>query len=183
MRFKIILTLLFCLTFTVITACSTSNKSLSGKNSVVSTPQPPVNNDADEREVNNTEFVSTLYSMNINDYNKESVSKIPFYSMGKIEYITEETVKSFQEGHHPWLGHAETLISIKASNLVPASYKKDDEIKKEFIQIKKLTSESALATIKFNDNFFYEVKAESSDITGGIFFITNIDFHTHIKEE
>lgn len=141
------------------------------------------NKDMNESQKEDTEIVTTLYTINLNDYKNRNVSEIPFYSLGKIEYITEKTVKSFQEGHHPWLGHAETFISIKASNLVPAAYKKDDEIKKEFIQIKKRTDNSAVATIKFDDNFFCEVTAESSEITGGIFFITNIDFHTHIKEQ
>ncbi|MGZ9583179.1 hypothetical protein [Paenibacillus marinisediminis] len=193
---KMSLILLVFLIYTSLIACSTGNTDEINITSIV--PESEVNKATNESvkeepleetkesktsDQNITEIVTTLYTININDYKNDPVSGIPSYSLGKIEFITEEAVKSFYEGHHSWMGHAETFVSIKASNLVPDEYKKDDTILEDFIKVKLNSYNEAEAIIKFDDNFYYEVKMESSDITGGIFFITNINLHVKIYKK
>ncbi|BBI32817.1 hypothetical protein KCTCHS21_22160 [Cohnella abietis] len=128
------------------------------------------------------EIVTQLYSINLKDYDNGDVSLIPQYHRGAIAHITQENIHSYHGGHHPWLGDSESYIATEASNLVPDEYKREDGIKIEYLKVFKKSDTLGIATIKFNDDFFYEVKVESSDLTGGIFIITQIDLHTFVKK-
>jgi hypothetical protein len=174
----IFLCVTFC--FTVISACTAE------RTETFQTSQVQGNEGSKEKpghtQNEKNKFTTTIYSMDLSSYAGKNIDEIPFYSAGKIEYLTENTVKSFNEGHHPWLGHAETFISIKASNLVPDDYKEEDEIKSEFIKIKILSDTSVIATITIGSSSFYEITLESSEITGGIFYITNIVLNATIEK-
>ncbi|GGH16128.1 hypothetical protein [Paenibacillus segetis] len=142
---------------------------------------PTLNNVQDELNWDVGEIVTTIYSLDLKEYEEARIDVIPFYSRGEIKHLTEETVNSFLEGHHPWLGHAETFVATQVSNLVPPEYKKDDDIKKEFIKLKNMSESGASAIIMLGDNYYYEVTLESSESTGGIFFITNIVLHITLE--
>lgn len=128
MRVKRISTLLICLCIMVVSACSAQNKE-------------------------KTQIVTTIYSLDLKDYEDTPIDGIPYYSRGEIKHLNEETVNSFHEGHHPWLGHAESFVETQVSNLVPTEYKKDEDINKEFIKIRNLSENGAVATIIISDNF------------------------------
>jgi len=128
-----------------------------------------------------TQIVTTIYSLDLKEYEEARIDVIPFYSRGEMKHQTEETVNAFHEGHHSWLGHAETFVETQVSNLVPSAYKKDETIKKEFIKIENQSENKASATIMLRD-YYYEVTLESSESTGGIFFITNIVLYTTLED-
>lgn len=185
MRIRLVyhILILFCVTFgfTVLSACTTE------KSETFQSAQVQGKEGNEEMlghtSIEKIKFTTTIYSMDLSSYAGKNVNKIPFYSVGKIDYLTEDTVKSFNEGHHPWLGHAETFISIKAANLVPDEYKEEDGIKSENIKIKALSDVAAIATITLGSSKYYEITIESSENTGGIFYITNIVLNTTIDEQ
>jgi len=185
MRIRLVhyLLIFMCVTlgFTVLSACTAE------KTETFQSAQVQRNEGIEEKigltSIEKIKFTTTIYSMDLSSYAGKNVNEIPFYSAGEIEYLTEDTVKSFNEGHHPWLGHAETFISIKAANLVPDEYKDNDEIKSQFIKIKNLSDTTAMATITLGSSTFYEITIEFSEDTGGIFYITKIVLNTTIDEK
>ncbi|MFD0716976.1 hypothetical protein [Paenibacillus sp. GCM10027626] len=130
-----------------------------------------------------TQFTTTIYSLDLINFKGAKINELPFYSNGEIKHLTEDTVKSFSEGHHPWLRHVETFIASQVTNLVPDDYKKGGGIKSEFIKIKNLSDDAAIATITLGSSFFYEITIEASENTGNLFFITNIVLHSTIDKK
>ncbi|MFD0716962.1 hypothetical protein [Paenibacillus sp. GCM10027626] len=179
---KLLIILCVTLGFMVLTAC-TAERAPSSE-----TVQLNSNEVKEVKEVTpghaQTQFTTTIYSLDLSSYAGKNINEIPYYSAGKIEYLSDKTVESFNEGHHPWLAHAESFISSKALNLVPDECKEQQGgIKSEFIKIKELSDGFAMAIITIRKNFFYEITLESSEETGGLFFITKIVLHMTIDKE
>ncbi|WP_374016522.1 hypothetical protein ABU162_19960 [Paenibacillus thiaminolyticus] len=89
-------------------------------------------------------------------------------------------MKALEGGHHPWLYHAETIVSSKLNNLVPPEMK-DDHGSYEYL-VEKVTQQSlerAIYRIRLNDslNYIINLDAFKDKDDHAVMFITKITMH------
>lgn len=121
---------------------------------------------------------AVIYEIDLANYSE--IPDIPFYSDGEIRSIGTDTLKALEGGHHPWLNHAETIVSEKLNNLVPPEMKGDHGSYGHLVE--KVTQKSldrAVYRLRLSDSLYYDVNLDTftdkDDHT--VMFITKITMH------
>lgn len=76
----------------------------------------------------------TLYALPLEEFDKKT-SEIPNYNNGEITYLTDEQVKSYNEGHSVTLSDPLIRTLLQITNLIPIDFSADKTIDKQLADL------------------------------------------------
>lgn len=157
----------------VVTACTSSNESISDSQKPRTDYQQPSEEQAPIAVKKQSQIESiTLFEVTGADLEKP-ISEIPYYALGSINFITEELIQSVREGHSPWRGSPVDAALILTRNLIPEGINEDQL--KHSVEIDNENSVNEVTRVKLTvpelGNFIIRMQYPDNS---GIVFITSI---------
>lgn len=143
------------------------------KDTPITSNEPSIKLDKELEEADTFDPI-VLFELTEDDF-KKPATEIPYYSFGRIEFITQEIIQGFAEGHFPWRGSPDHAAELLTQNLIPAGVS-PDQVSHNRIRVENENQADELTIVEkiVPDLGIFTISLQFHPESGGICFISKI---------